>query len=472
MLVLPLGIVWISALGVTVLDGRKARTGWVACGALAAALAAVVWLGVAVLQDGPRQQVAGDWPAAIGITIRADALGVLFAGLSLGVLLVALAYETIGGVRSRTFPALVLYLGTGLTGLCLTGDAFNFYVFFEIAMIAAYIMTSYGERTRQLRAAAIFAVVNLLGSVLFLIGIAGLYHVTGRLDMAGIAERATLDESTPAILSAAIIFVAFSVKLGLFPFHFWLPAVYSGVRPATAAILSGALANIGSYGILRFGADVLPRELEDAAPALAIIGAASIVYGAVQAIARHAPAEMLAYSSIGQVGYILLALAIGGEIGYAAAILYAVVNSLNKTLLFLAADLRGRLVGVAFLIGALSVAGVPPAAGFFGKAALFRAAIDDSDWATVVLVFAGGALSFVYLFQTFSRRFWELDPSAQPRGGARGAGPADAVAASHLDRRLLPVAVVCLLVIGLGVWPEPLLILSDRAAAALPGVRP
>lgn len=472
MLVLPLGIVWIAALAVTLMDGRRARTGWAACVALAGGLAAVVWLGADVLRDGPRQQVAGDWPAGVGITLRADALGVLFAGLSLAVLLAALVYETIGGIRSRTFPALVLYLGTGLTGLCLTGDAFNFYVFFEIAMISAYILTGYGERTRQLRAAAIFAVVNLLGSVLFLIGIAALYHVTGRLDMAGIAARTSTDETTPAFLSATIIFVAFGVKLGLFPFHFWLPAVYSGTRPAVAAILSGALANIGSYGILRFGADLLPRELADGAPALALIGALSIVYGAVQAIARHAPSEVLAYSSIGQVGYILLALAIGGEVGYTAAILYAVVNSLNKTLLFLAGDLRGRWVGVAFLIGALSVAGVPPAAGFFGKAAVFRAAIADADAVTVGLVFVGGALSFVYMFQSFGRRFWELDPSAQPRPPLGGVGPSAAVVATHVDRRLLPVAAVALLVLGLGVWPEPLLALSARAAEALPAMRP
>ena len=101
----------------------------------------------------------------------------------------AFCYESAGRIESRTFPALSLFLAAGLTGLFLTGDAFNFYVFFEIAMISSYILAAYGEERRQLRAAVIFAVVNLLGSVIFLIGIVSLYHVTGTLDMARIAAR-------------------------------------------------------------------------------------------------------------------------------------------------------------------------------------------------------------------------------------------------------------------------------------------
>ena len=112
-----------------------------------------------------------------------------------------------------------------------------------------------------------------------------------------------------------------------------------------AAILSGALANIGSYGLLRFGAGILPRELALGSVAVMVLGAASIVYGALQAISRRDTSEVMAYSAIGQVGYILVALGIGGPVGYAAAVVYSVVNSLNKGVVFLAAGLRGPLVG-------------------------------------------------------------------------------------------------------------------------------
>ncbi len=411
-------------------------------------LAALVWT------DGPRELTTGGWPSGVGITLRADALSVVFALLTSGVLLVSLAHEVLDGVRSSRFPALVLFMATGLTGLFLTGDIFNFYVFFELAMIAAYVITGYGGEARQLGAAFVFAVVNLFGSFLFLIAVAAIYHVTGTLEMEEVAARIGDVEPGTVILIAVTVFVAFGVKLGLFPFHFWLPLVYASVRPAIAAILSGALANIGTYGVLRFGADILPRELELGAPALVTLGVVTIVYGALQAMSRRTASEVIAYSSIGQVGYVLIALAIGGPVGYAAAVLYAVVNAVNKALLFLATGLRGWLVGAAFFVGAISVAGIPPAAGFFGKLEVFRAAVEADRVALVALVFVGGALSVVYLLQIYQHDHW--------RPGSDGASRE----ASPLALRALTVALAAL-VVGLGLWPEPILAASREAADAL-----
>ncbi len=457
-LVLPLAIPWVAGVFLAALDGRRRGAGWLAVLSLAAGLVATVWLAVDVHRHGPIESVAGGWPGGVGIRLQADALGVLFAGLSLTVLLFALVFETLSGVRSRTFPACILLMATGLTGLFLTGDAFNFYVFFEIAMISAYVLTGYGERSRQLRAAMIFAVVNLLGSVLFLIAIAALYHVTGSLDMEEMRDRIPVVQENPAIITSAVLFVAFSVKLGLFPFHFWLPAVYTGTRPAVAAILSGALANIGSYGLLRFGADILPRELGLGAPALLILGSLSIVYGALQAVSRHVPGEALAYSAIGQVGYVLIALGLGGPVGYAAAILVTVVNSLGKTLLFLSANLRGWLVGAAFAVGALSVVGVPPAAGFLAKVALLRTSVSTATTPVqitmVALIVVGGALAFVYMFQIYQRAFW-LAPENIDAPPSRAA-------------RRVVVVLLAALILALGLWPEPLLSLSEQAANVLP----
>jgi multicomponent Na+:H+ antiporter subunit D len=461
MLELSLGLLWVSAVLMALLDGRRRWVGVTAIGVLVAGLVSLVFLMVDVIRNGPVQTIAGDWPFGVGITLRADALGGLFAVLSIVVLLAALTNEVVGGVRTRTFPALVLFLATGLTGVFLTGDVFNFYVFFEIAMISSYILTGYGERSRQLRAATIFIVVNLLGSVLFLIAIAALYHITGTLDMNGIASRVRIVEENPATITANLIFVAFSVKLGLFPFHFWLPAVYTGARPAVAAILSGALANIGTYGLLRFGADILTRELEFGAPAVFLLGVASVLYGALQAVSRHNADEVLAYSAIGQVGYVLIALSIGGPVGYAAAVLFVVINALNKTLLFLAAGLRGKLVSAAFIIGALSVIGVPPAGGFIGKVALIMTGVEAEGTVTkiaaVSLIFLGGALSFVYMLQIYQRRFWAPASDTGPR--------------SLAARRYLVYGVAIIVVI-LGVWPEPILTVSQYAADVLPSRLP
>jgi multicomponent Na+:H+ antiporter subunit D len=269
--------------------------------------------------------------------------------------------------------------------------------------------------------------------------------------MAGIAARFRAVEPNSAIVIATLIFVAFGIKVGLFPFHFWLPPVYRDAWPAIAAILSGALANIGGYGLIRFGGEILARELRFAAPALLILGALSVLYGGAQAVGARSASEALAYSAISNAGYILIALALGGPIGYAAAVIFALVNALNKTLLFLAIGLRGRFVGAAFVAGAFSVAGVPPLAGFFGKAALFRAGIAPASPTERVgllgLLFVGGALAFVYMFRVYQREYWER-PATEPD--------------TPLAGRLLVLALAGV-VVAVGVWPEPLLALSARA---------
>ena len=456
---LTIGVTWVFGAALAMLDGRRRSVGILALLALGTSFVSAILLGARVLQEGTVVMVAGDWDLGVGIALRADALGVTFAVVSCGVVLASLLYEVILGVRSRTFPALVLFLNTGLMGIFLTGDMFNFYVFFEIAMTASYVLTGYREQDYQVRAAFIFAIVNLLGSVIFLIAVAGLYRITGTLDMQIAAERIGEAGSNPTIVIATAIFVAFGLKIGLFPFHFWLPAVYVGSHAPVAAILSGAVANIGGYGLLRFGGYIMPEQLAFGAPVLLILGSASIIYGAHQAVSRHSPVEVMAYSAIGQAGYILIALAIGGPIGYAAAVIYAVVNSLNKGLIFLATGLRGWMVGAAFAVGAFSIAGVPPAAGFVSKLALFRAAI---AWdgvvgavALVSLIFLGSAISFVYSFQIYQKIY--LKPGRMETGKP-----------SPLAARLLVVA-LAILVVALGLYPEPLLYVGARAAEVLAG---
>ncbi|MFD7659033.1 complex I subunit 5 family protein [Actinosynnema sp. NPDC059797] len=444
---------WVSGALLVAFDGRRRVVTWLAVVALLVTLVVLGVLAVEVFTEGGREVVTGGWAAGVGIVLRADALGVAFAWLSVLVLLAGAAHEAVGRVRSRTLPGLVVLLAAGLIGLFVTADVFTFYVFFELAMTASYALSAYGGKRRQLRAALVFTAVNLLGSFIFLLSVAGTYRVTGTLAMDQVAQRMLTVNPNAAILIAAGFFIAFSVKLGLFPFHFWLPTVYAGSRPAVAAILSGAVANIGAYGLLRFGAGIFPEQLRLTGAALAVLGAVSIVYGGVLAIGRGDTAEMLAYSAIGQVGYVLVALGVGGPVGLTAAVLYSVVNSLNKALLFLASKTRGALVAAAFAIGAFSVAGVPPTAGFVGKLELFRTGVATGSVALVVLLVVGSVLSLVYLFQVYQRRFWREEP--------RLVG-----VPSPLPQRLV-TAVPALLVLATGLWPEPLLALSGQAVDAL-----
>lgn len=453
-LAMSLVIPWGVGAVLLMIDGRRAAVGWTAVIALVATLLVLTGLMMSVMTDGPVVVTTGDWPVGVGITLRADALGVAFAALSVLALLAATIHEVLDGVRERPFPGLVVLLAAGLTGLFLTADLFNFYVFFELALTASYVLATYGGSRQALGAALVFTAVNLLGTFVFLISVAGVYHVTGTLGMTQIAERMADVDPNAALILAVGFFVAFSVKLGLFPFHFWLPTVYTGARPAVAAILSGGLANIGAYGLLRFGADLLPRELELGAVALIIIGAASILYGGILAISRSTTSEVLAYSAIGQVGYVLVAIGVGGSVGFAAAILYTVVNSVNKTMLFLTGRMRGAFVGATFAVGALSVAGVPPAIGFIGKLELFSAVADRPI--LLVLLFLGSALSFIYVFQVYQLDFWRTE-----RTGRSSGWPQQAV-----------IVGLAALILGAGVWPEPLLRITHAAAEALVGGAP
>jgi len=456
LLVAPLALLWPAAALAALGDGRRRPVGWAAVGVLAVAVGLLATLAVRVGAGGPVEVVAGGWPANVGIRLRADALGVTMALVSVAVVLAALVHGVAAGTSARLFPALMLFLSVGMTGLFLTGDVFSFYVFFELAMMSGYALAALGREGRMVGSALIFAVVNLLGSFLFLIATAGLYRATGTLEMLAVADRARSIDPNTAVVIAVLYFVAFGVKLGLFPFHFWLPSVYGSAPPAVAAVLAGALANIGAYGLLRFEAGLLPRELAYGRAVLVGIGTASIIYGAVQAIGRRDAREVLAYSAIGHAGYLMAALGVGGRVGLSAAVVFTVTNALSKALLFLAVDLRGPLVGAAFAMGAFSVAGVPPSAGFFGKAALFDAGVQTGSAATVVLLFVGGALTFVYLFQIYQHTYWRPQP-AQP------VAPAGARAV---------VAAVAVLVLLVGLWPEPLLALGDQAGAALLGMVP
>jgi multicomponent Na+:H+ antiporter subunit D len=450
-LLLALLVPWVSGVSLIVLDGRQRRVRLIGVGALAVTLVALLALATDVLANGPVVVTTGNWPLGVGITLRADALGVTFALLSVTMLTAAVIHQVFEPSAEREFPGLVVLLAVGLNGAFLTGDLFNFYVFFELALATSYLLAVHGRTRRVLGAGLVFTAVNLLGTFVFLFAVASVYRVTGTLEMSRIAERMATADPNAAILIAVGFFVAFSVKLGLFPFHFWLPTVYASARPAVAAILSGSLANIGAYGLLRFGAGLLPREVELGAGALIAIGSASIVYGGVLAISRRTGTEMLAYSAIGQVGYVLVAIGIGGPVGFAAAILYTIVNAANKTMLFLATQHRGSVLSGLFALGALSIAGVPPAAGFVGKLEVFRAVVDSPALVAVVLL--GSLLSFIYAFQIYQFERWRPGPVGEPTR-------------SPWQQWIVPLALGALIVAS-GVWPEPLVAVSDAAAAVL-----
>lgn len=448
--VLPLATCWVLGACLTVLDGRRRWVGVLATVGLVAALAADAALLVELADGGTMEMVTGGWPRGIGIHLRADLVSALFAAVTTLVLTVVLAHELAEEVRSRSFPALILLLGAGLHGVYFTGDIFNFYVFFEISMVASFVLSGYGRGRVELHAAFAFVVVNLAGSVLFLFAVASLYHVTGTLDLEGITARAAPDHPS-MLLFAALLLSAFALKLGLFPFHYWVPVVYRDTRPAVAAALAGALANIGTYGVLRLGYGPLQQELGAARVPLLALGATSLLYGTAAALRRRLPEEIVAYTSIAHAGYLFLAFGIGGHAGAVAALLLMISGSLDKATSFLALESRAAGGRLALAVGAASAAGLPLTAGFLGKLELLRAALDEGVGraALVATLLVAGALAIGASF-----RVVQLDRAPEP---------------STLTPKPAVVLLLAVVAVAMGVVPGPLLRLVHVAVRTLPG---
>ncbi|MFB6137458.1 MAG: complex I subunit 5 family protein [Halobacteriaceae archaeon] len=467
-------------------------------------VAAVAALVAAVLgdPDGVLVYQLGDWPAPFGIVLVADALSAFMLALSAPVALVALAVGTrqrAGDDRSgqtgageggpRTFHALYHFVLVGVTGAVLTGDVFNLFVWFEVMLMGSYVLVVYHGGAHQTRATLRYLVLNLVGSAVMLLAIGGLYATTGTLNMADLARRfaepaAYGIETAPVLGLVGLLFAVFALKAGAVPFQFWVPGAYRAAPPAVAALLAGVTKKVGVYAIIRLAFTVLgTATIADAAAGylggvLTVLATASVVGGGLAAIDRDSLEGLFAYSSIGQVGFILLPLAVAAgttgpvrALGVAAALVYALNHALAKSLLFLAAGTVrdatgttrfGRLGGLAgqlpllsgaVFVGALALVGIPPLSGFFAKLLVFDAAVGGRAWGALAVALAGALLTVAYVSRAWNRGFW-----GQPTPYVERAA-VDPVQVAGLGALAL-----ALLAVGVGF--DPVFTFAERAAAA------
>ncbi len=214
-----------------------------------------IYLAVTVYHGGILVLELGDWPAPFGIVFVADLFSTMMVILSCITALVCLffAFQTISKERERFyFYPFYFFLMTGVNGSFLTGDLFNLFVFFEVMLIASYILIVHGGNKYQLRESFKYVVINVAASILFLVGVATIYAVTGTMNMADIAQRVAELEQAGILNAIAILFlVVFAMKGALFPLYFWLPRSYYGPPAAIAALFGGLLTKVGVYAIIR-----------------------------------------------------------------------------------------------------------------------------------------------------------------------------------------------------------------------------
>ncbi|SEH57891.1 multicomponent Na+:H+ antiporter subunit D [Rhizobium tibeticum] len=450
------------------------------------ALVAIPGLAVLVLLDaallakvvahGPLTMVMGRWLPPFGIAFTVDLFGALMtltaavAALAGG--LYALKDVTESGRRYGFFPFLMLLMA-GVSGAFLTGDVFNLYVWFEVLLISSFGMLILGSERGQIDGALKYAVLNLIGTTLFLISVGIVYAVFGTLNMADIAGKVEgARDTAPLMTLSALVVLAFAMKAAAFPVNFWLPASYHTPRIVVSALFAGLLTKVGVYALIRIMVMLLPVEREQLSLVIAVAGAATIVFGALGALAQDDIRKLLGYVVISGIGNMLVGIALGTPGGLSGAIFYALHSMLLMTALYLLAGQAAALAGsfsladlgglyrrsgsfaaVSFILF-LAACGLPPLSGFWPKVVLVRASIDVGAWWLAAAILIGGFLMTIAFGRVFLLAYWRPAAAPQP-------------AASIGWQAGLPLVILTALIAGFGILPETLLELAQAAATGL-----
>ncbi|MCL3881195.1 monovalent cation/H+ antiporter subunit D [Marivita sp. GX14005] len=382
----------------------------------------------------------GDWAAPFGIVLVGDRLSTMMVLLTAVLALFVLLYAIGSGWDRRGwhFHALYQFQLMGIMGAFLTGDLFNLFVFFEVLLIASYGLMIHEGGNDRLRAGVQYVLYNLIGSTLFLFALGSIYAEAGTLNMADLAARVMLigpEETVGIRVAAVLLLLVFAIKAALVPLHFWLPSSYAEA-PAPVAALFAIMTKVGAYAIIRVYTMVFPPDLDVMGglhdfwlmPAALV----SLALGMIGVLAAKRFDRLIAFSIIGSMGMVMVAIALFTPEGIAAALYYIIHSTLAGAVLFLVCDLvrTGRpnldlraqapmlgtsLTAGVFFVGAIAMVGLPPLSGFLGKLLLLDAAYeaDLGVWIWAVVLIAS-LISLVGFSRAGSVLFWKSHSVTPP----------------------------------------------------------
>lgn len=378
--------------------------------------------------DGEIRYYMGGWAPPIGIEYRADPLGAFIIALVsfIGLALMPFARESIAkeilADKEPLFYCTYLLCLAGLLGIASTNDVFNIYVFLEISSLATYALISMGGKRKSLTAAFEYLILGTLGATFILIGIGLLYMMTGSLNIDDIHVRlAGQLDSAPVDAAFAFITIGVALKVAMFPLHIWLTNAYSYAPSFGSAFLSATATKVSLYVFIRMLYDVFdPTHVFGDAPLSELLlatGVAGILIGSIAAIYQHNAKRLLAFSSIAQLGYIIVGIALASEPGLAASITHLANHAFAKAALFVVlgavmlrvGDVNVRaMAGIgkrmpwtcaAFVLAGFSLIGVPFTAGFVSKWMLIQAVMDAGHWWLIGVILVSSLLAVVYIWR-------------------------------------------------------------------------
>lgn len=483
--------------------------------ALAIAFAAAVATARAVAAGGPVDYHLGGWEPPWGIALHVDGLGALllltvtFLPLVVGVYSMRSVIAELPG-RETPFYSVCLLLVAGLAGISATADLFNLYVFLEITSLASYALVSIGGGAAVFSAFR-YVILGTIGAAFYLLAVGYLYSVTGTLNMADLARvLPELYGSNTVLVGFVFLVVGMGIKMALFPLHAWLPGAYANAPSAVSALVAATTTKVAAYVVIRMLFFVFePRfsiEIVPATTILGAMGAVAMIVGSLLAIAQADLKRMLAYSSVAQIGYIVLGVGLANASGFIGGVLHLVNHAVMKGCLFLVAgaivhrtgrrrirDLRNLGSAMpwtagAFVLAAFAMVGIPPAGGFFSKLHLVLGAIDAGLWAYVAVILLSSVLALAYFGNVIRYLYFPPpdaaggdsagagaasagdDPDADADAGAAGAAPQPAAASAGGEAppsMLIPILLLAAGIIALGFFNGT--IVSRFIEPALPG---
>jgi len=404
-------------------------------------LAMAVMLVQGVYAGGTMTYAIGAWATPWGIEYRIDMAGALMILIIaiIGAMVMPYAWRSIQHElhhkHTGLFYTCYLLCLTGLLGIVVTGDAFNLFVFLEISSLSSYVLISLGSSRRALTAAYQYLVMGTIGATFILIGIGLLYMMTGTLNMLDISQRLPEVADTRTIRVAfAFVTVGVSIKLALFPLHIWLPNAYTFAPSVVSTFIASTATKVGGYVLLRFFFTVFGIQFSFAAmhvgEILMLLAVAAILIASLVAIFQNNVKRMLAYSSVAQIGYVILGISLATSDGVAASMIHLFNHALIKCALFLAMgciflrlgsvelqDMHGLArqmpwTMAAFVAGGLSLIGLPLTAGFISKWYLVSAVLADGYWPLAVLILASSLLALIYIWRVVEAVYFHVPGSA------------------------------------------------------------
>lgn len=474
---------------------RNAKLAWAVAfaGSLAALGAALSNLSAATAAAPvPISYAIGDWPPPFGIEYRIDVVNawVLVVVSTIAAVVSFFARTSVAHeIEARRVPlfyAAFLLCLAGLLGITATGDVFNVFVFLEISSLSAYALISLGADRRALTSAFRYLIMGSVGATFVVIGIGLLYVMTGTLNMADLAELLPGVRHTNTVKVAyGFLAVGFCLKLALFPLHVWLPNAYTFAPSAVTAFMAATATKVAVYMLLRFFLTVFGAPFSFGVMGLdrvlAVLAAAAVLSMSLVAIFQTNVKRLLAYSSVAQIGYMILGLCLASVTGLTATLLHLFNHALMKGALFMALGCVAYRIGsvhvdamaglgkrmpwtmAAFVAGGLSLVGVPLTVGFVSKWYLVLAAVERGWWPAAVLVLVASVMALVYVWKVVESAYFRDAPHDE------GGKPRPTEAPWGL---LAPTWALVLLNVYFGIDAGRTAAVAERAAQVLLGTTP